>query len=415
MEMKTVVQILASSAILMGGVIAVSDAVAQSLQESERSLLFPSNADIADGTTLATNACASCHSTDGVSIDPNLPHLAGQHVIYLYDELNAYKQGNREDEPMRKAVEFLSDDALRKVSMYYASLVPPAPAAPAATSDGSQSGADAAANDPVQLGQAAAAGCAGCHGASGDSQIPGMPILAAQSPEYFEVAMKAYQSGSRQGSMMSALVSSIDEETMQNMALYYAMQEPHRAIAGGSGEVEVGRTAAQACSSCHGADGNTTAADIPTLAGQDALYLATSLKAYAQGQRDHAQMVTATAELSNAEIDGLAAFYTEQEPLARKVTSPPTIAEWVNRCDRCHGVGGNSTNPRYPSLASQNQTYLARVIEAYASGARHNSSMSAMSQPLRPSDIEGLAAHYASQQRKSILYVELPCAPATTQ
>ena len=415
MAMKSIVQILAGTAILMGGVVAASDAVAQSLQELDRSLLFPSNADIADGETLATDACGSCHSLDGVSIDPTLPHLAGQHVIYLYDELNAYKQGDREDESMRKAVEFLSDDAFRKVSIYYASLVPPGPAVSAATSDGAQSVPDAAANDPVQLGQAAAAGCMGCHGADGNSLIPGMPNLTAQSTEYFGVAMSAYQSGCRQGSMMNALVSAIDEETIQNMALYYAMQEPSRTMAGGSGDVEVGRTAAQACSICHGADGNVTAADMPTLAGQDALYLATSLKAYAQGQRDHAQMVTATAELSDAEIDDMAAFYAQQEPLARKVNLPLTVSEWAERCDRCHGNGGNSTNPRYPSLASQNEAYLARVIETYASGGRHNTTMSAMSQPLRPADVEGLAAHYASQPRKSILYVELPCAQATDQ
>jgi cytochrome c553 len=126
-------------------------------------------------------------------------------------------------------------------------------------------------------------------------------------------------------------------------------------------------------------------------------------------------MVTATAELSDAEIDALAAFYTEQEPIARTVNRPPTIAEWVERCDRCHGIGGNSSNPRHPSLASQNEAYLARVIETYASGGRHNTTMAAMSQPLRPADVEGLAAHYASQPRKSIVYVDLPCAPATSQ
>jgi cytochrome c553 len=396
--------------ILVGGAVTPSSSNAQSIPELDRSLLFPSNADIVDGKTLATNACGSCHSLDGVSIDPTLAHLAGQHVIYLYNELNAYKQGDRDDESMSKAVEFLSDEAFRKVSIYYASLVPPEPAVSAATSDGPQS-----VPDPAQLGEAAAAGCAGCHGAGGNSQIPGMPSLTAQSPEYFGVAMSAYQSGGRQGGMMNALVSAIDEETIQNMALYYAMQEPSRTMAGGSGDVEAGRTAAQACSTCHGADGNITAADMPTLAGQDALYLATSMKAYAQGQRDHAQMVTAIAELSDAEIDALAAFYTEQEPIGRTVNRPPTIAEWTERCDRCHGIRGNSSNPRHPSLASQNEAYLARVIETYASGGRHNTTMSAMSQPLRPSDVEGLAAYYASQRRKSILYVELPCAPGTSQ
>jgi len=414
--MKTIVWILVVAVpVLTGGAIATSVANAQSQNDLDRSLLLPSNADIAEGKILAKDACSSCHSLDGVSLDPTLAHLAGQHVVYLYEELNAYKNGDREDESMRKAVAFLSDDALRKVSIYYSSLVPPSAAVRPTASDGAQSEPDPAADDPVQLGEAAAASCAGCHGAGGNSQVPGMPNLTAQAPEYFVSTIAAYQGGGRPGNMMTGLVVSMDEESIQNMALYYALQEPRRTAMAGSGDVEAGRTAAEACASCHGADGNVTAADMPTLAGQDARYLATALKAYAGGQRDHAQMVTATAELSDADIESLATFYAQQEPIGRKVHRPPTIAEWIERCDRCHGVGGNSTNPRYPSLASQNERYLARVIETYASGGRHNSTMSAMSQPLRPADIEALAAHYASQPRKSILYVELPCTPATEQ
>jgi cytochrome c553 len=414
--MKTVSQMLTvATTILLVGAVCVSSAIAQAPQALDRSLLFPSTADITEGKKLAADACGSCHSLDGISIDPALPHLAGQQVIYLYNELNAYKQGDREDESMSKAVEFLSDEAFRKVSIYYSSLVPPGPAMRPTTADAGQSDLDVATDDPVQSGAAAATGCAGCHGASGNSQMPGMPNLTAQSPEYFDVAMKAYQNGGRPGSMMSAMVSSIDEESIQNMALYYALQEPQRTANGGSGDAVAGRTAAQPCSTCHGADGNMAAADMPTLAGQDAVYLAASLRAYANGQRDHAQMVGASAELSDAEIEDLATFYAEQEPMARDVRRPATVAEWIERCNRCHGAGGNSTNPLYASLASQNEAYLARVIETYARGGRSNSTMSAMSQPLRPSDIEGLAAYYASQPRKSIVYVELPCVPDTNQ
>jgi len=399
--------------ILVAGAVTPSSANAQSLQELDRTLLFPSNADIAAGETLATDACGACHNIDGVAADPALPHLAGQHAVYLYTELLAYKEGQREDESMSDALAFLSDDALRKVSLYFANLSPPEPAARAASSDGAV--ADVTVSDPVQLGMAAAVGCAGCHGASGNSQMAGMPSLTAQSPEYFVAAMRAYQQGGRQGSMMSSFAASVNEEAVQNMALYYALQEPQRSAASGSGDVDAGRAAAQACSTCHGADGNITSADTPTLAGQDAAYLASSLQAYVEGTREHAPMVTATADLSNADVEALASFYAEQEPIARKVHRPPTIDEWIERCDRCHGIGGNSTNPRNPSLASQNEAYLTRVIETYAEGGRSNSTMSAMSQPLRPSDVAGLAAHYAAQNRKSILYVELPCASANDE
>jgi cytochrome c553 len=406
--MKTIVRTLMIANIAL----AMATANAQSLSEDDRSLLFPSNADITEGEILATEACGACHSLDGISVDPSLPHLAGQHVVYLYEELKAYKEGIREDESMRKAVQFLSDDAFRKVSIYYASLVPPGPPAKDETPGESDDQAKETVDDPVALGKAAATACAACHGADGNSQIPGMPNLTAQSPEYFVSAMKAYQGSGRPGTMMNAMASALNDETLRNMGLFYALQEPRQTANAGGGDADAGEESAAACASCHGADGNTIAADMPTLAGQDATYLTAALQAYKTGQREHEQMVTATADLGDDVIGALAAYYAGKEPIAREVRKPPTLAEWVTRCDRCHGIGGNSTNPRYPALASQNEPYLARVIENYASGGRHNTTMSAMSQPLRPADIEALAAYYASQPRKAILYVELPCADA---
>jgi cytochrome c553 len=401
--MNTIVRTVAFA----GFVFASAMANAQSLDESYRSLLFPSNADIAEGEILATEACGACHSPEGISPDPMLPHLAGQHVVYLYANLVAYKNGLREDESMRKAVQFLSDDALGKVSIYYASLVPPGPSVRSETADQSTSTDE----DPVELGRAAAAACTSCHGVDGNSQIPGMPNLTAQSPEYFVTAMKGYQGDGRPGTVMGAMVSAFDEEALQNMGLFYALQAPRQTANAGSGDGEAGADVAAGCSGCHGGDGNVTAVDTPTLAGQDAVYLAASMRAYKQATRGHEQMVTAMADLGDADIEALATFYAQQVPIARKVRRPLTLAEWIARCDRCHGIGGNSTNPQYPSLASQNEPYLARVIGNYASGGRHSTTMAAMSQPLRPADVSALAAYYASKPRKAILYVELPCTP----
>ncbi len=172
-KMNIVVHMLRVAVLLIGGAVAASGAAAQSVQELDRSLLFPSNADIADGEKLAAEACGDCHRLNGISINPTFAHLAGQHVIYLYNELLAYQRGDRDDESMSSAVEFLSDEALRKVAVYYASLAPPQPVAPATTAG------RPAASDPVESGKSAAASCAGCHGENGNSQIPGMPSLTA--------------------------------------------------------------------------------------------------------------------------------------------------------------------------------------------------------------------------------------------
>ena len=416
--MKTKVRAIALlAAIGMFGAVAVSQSQEKpktSLQpkQIDRALLFASNADIAEGETLANEACASCHGVHGFSEDSNLPHVAGQHVIYLYNELHAYKNGLREDTSMGKAVQFLSDDAMRKVSAYYSSQVLLNLAAATPTEP---KPAPVPASNPVELGKAAAAACGGCHGADGNSMMPGMPNLTAQPVQAFKKAMADYKNGSRKGTMMTGFAATVSDEALQNMGMYYGLQAPKATANAGSGDADAGATKAEACSSCHGEDGNTTRTDLPTLAGQDATYLVSAMKAYAKGLRENPQMLTATEKLSDDDLNDLAAFYAQQEPIAHKVRIPPTVADWIHRCDRCHGLGGNSTEPRMPSLAGQNAAYLTRVMKIYANGGRHNSMMSAMARPLSESDIEALSAHYASQIPRSILYVELPCTLPTEE
>jgi cytochrome c553 len=407
---RTVQNLIIVTSIALSSAVSVAQSpLTAPLSDEERAALFPSTADIEGGKVLAASACASCHALDGISTDENRPHLAGQRTVYLYRELLAYKNGARSDESMRRAVAFLSNDAMLKASIYYASLEAPRSAAAPVANEGT---ADAATENPLQAAKAAAAGCAGCHGATGNSSVPGMPNLTAQHPDYFAAAIKAYQSGSRPHATMKALVAALDDDTIQSMGLYYALQEPQRAAARGTGDPEAGKVLAQGCASCHGTDGNATAPDTPTLSGQDAPYLVKALKDYQNGQRDHALMVSAMAGSSDADIDAMATYYAAQEPAARQVPKPLTTAELVARCDRCHGPGGNSTDPRHPSLAGQHAKYLEQVIEAYVSGERSNVAMHAMSAPLKRGDIELIAAHYASRNAKSVVYIELPCSPA---
>jgi len=139
------------------------------------------------------------------------------------------------------------------------------------------------------------------------------------------------------------------------------------------------------------------------------------MQAYQDGKRKHEKMAEAVVRLDETQIDNLAAFYASQQPLRRNVRAPFTTAEWVQRCERCHGLNGNSTDPRFPMLAGQNEVYLRKAMQAYASGGRTTSVMHAMSEPLSEADIERIVAHYASQEPKSVLYIELPCENAGTE
>lgn len=73
----------------------------------------------------------------------------------------------------------------------------------------------------------------------------------------------------------------------------------------------------------------------------------------------------------------------------------------ASTCAGCHGVDGNSLNPQWPSLAGQNNYYLAQQLKAYRDGSRTHAVMQSMAQGLSDQDIEDLAAYYASLTPKS--------------
>ena len=178
----------------------------------------------------------------------------------------------------------------------------------------------------------------------------------------------------------------------------------------GDGDTEAGRAlAAEHCDSCHGEGGNASGADMPSLAGQDARYFVKAMEAYQDGSRQHEQMFGAVEELDDGDVADLAAYYASQEPVRRNVRMPLTTAEWIDRCERCHGIDGNSTDPRFPMLAGQDETYLRAALQSYSASTRSNSIMHAMSDPLSTADIDRIARHYSTRPPKGVVYMQLPC------
>ena len=363
---------------------------------------YANAAEIADGKRVAEASCASCHGVSGVSATKGVPHLAGQRPAYLYLELRAYQSGARGDNTMGAAVRFLSDEALVKVAAYYASLDPALPNVPTGAKPAP------AKMDAFRAGKAAAGPCAACHGDTGITKTPGMPSLVGMDPKYLVAAMKAYKGGQRKHDAMKAVLAAIADSDLADIALYYALQKPARAQTPGIGDQSAGKVAAAACAGCHGNSGVGTNPATPNLAGQDAQYLAAALRAYKDGSRNDETMKALAASLDEPAIKNLAAFYANEQPQQPKVSRPLTTAEWIRRCDRCHGVDGNSTDPRMPALAAQRVDYLEKVLHAYRTGERKSSQMAAMSNVLTAADVENLAAYYARQKARAVVYVTLP-------
>lgn len=364
--------------------------------------LYADAGDIAEGKRLADSSCAGCHGANGISANPGVPNLAGQRPAYLYLELRAYQSGVRGDSAMNNAVKFLNDDALVKVAAYFSSLEPAQPR-PA-----SGSAAVVPKPDALQAGKSAAAVCTGCHGESGITKTPGMPNLVGLDPKYFVAAINDYKNGQRKNELMKSMAVAISDANATNMALYFALQKPAPAKTPAPGDAAKGKAAADACAGCHGEQGVSGTPTTPSLAGQDAEYTAAALRAYKDGTRNNETMKGLATPLDDAAIKNLAAYYATQQPQAPKVRKPLTTQEWTERCERCHGLNGNSTSPRLPALAGQRTDYLIKVLLAYRTGARKSPEMAAMSGDLTENDIDNLAAYFAGQRARSVLYVVTP-------
>jgi cytochrome c553 len=387
---------------LLAGLTAASAQVTPIVPGSDRTDFIPlmvKPEDLADGKRLAETTCAGCHGQNGISTTENVPHIAGQRSVYLYVELKGYQLGLRKDTIMTNIVKFLNDDALVKAAAYYATLDPAQPSSKPMSSQ----------FDAVESGKAAAASCGGCHGEIGVSETPGMPSLVGLDPKYLVASMQAYKSGRRENATMKAMLANVPDDKFADIALFYALQKAVRAqTKPDGGDAEAGKAAAAACAGCHGDTGVSGSAANPSLAGQDAQYLVAALAAYKDGARNDETMKGMVGELDDAARKNIAAFYTAQQPAAPNVRKPLSVSEWTERCNRCHGVNGNSSDPHIPALAGQREDYLKQALQNYRSRSRRNNEMGAMSDALSENDVSALAAYYSRQTPRAAIYIVVP-------
>ena len=80
--------------------------------------------------------------------------------------------------------------------------------------------------------------------------------------------------------------------------------------------------------------------------------------------------------------------------------NPDSGKEKVAVCSACHGADGNSVVGLWPSLAGQNEKYLVKQLRLVKSGDRVIDSMVGILDNLQDSDLQDIAAFYASQRNK---------------
>ena len=175
-----------------------------------------------------------------------------------------------------------------------------------------------------------------------------------------------------------------------------------------AGDAGAGRSVAAACGSCHGNNGTSVNPAWPNLAGQHADYLVTQLKAFKAGDRKNDLMSPMAAGLSDADMRNVAAYFSRNSCSVTggdkaKVELGKAMAAAAG-CVACHSSGGLRNPGRdgisgaqaWPNLAGQNADYLAGTLNAFKDGSRNHAVMSGVAKTLSASDVDNLAAYYAT-------------------
>ena len=175
-----------------------------------------------------------------------------------------------------------------------------------------------------------------------------------------------------------------------------------------AGSVETGATKAIVCQACHGANGNSTNPEWPSLAGIGADYIAEQLKNFKEGKRNNPVMMPNAMTLSADDMADLGAYFDslantglEADPsywqAGEKLYRGGDPARAIPACMACHGPTGLGNEPaKFPALRGQQSVYVIKQLNDYASGARStgpNGIMQTIAKRLSPEDMRNLASY----------------------
>ncbi len=183
-------------------------------------------ADTAEDLTAAQQAslkqtlytCGTCHGTNGRSVSPTFPDLAGQSAQYLELQLQAFKDQSRADPDAQAYMWGMAarlDDALIKALARYFSSLPAAAGVPGDAALVAQGKRIFTLGIPAKQ----VPPCATCHGAQGEGNGP-FPRLAGQHAPYLLKQLLVIQSVLRTAPVMHGVIKDLNNNQMDAVATY---------------------------------------------------------------------------------------------------------------------------------------------------------------------------------------------------
>lgn len=160
----------------------------------------------------------------------------------------------------------------------------------------------------------------------------------------------------------------------------------------------------ETCALCHGLFGESHSSKFPHLAGQDALYLETQLRAFIAGARtnDYGQMAAIVTELQPGDIEQVVAWFSEQPAPQPDPAEAPIAGDEAFSDLGCMGCHDTAAQAGTPKLRAQHAEYLIKQMQDFRDGRRSHSPVAETHHDLlqvSDTEITQIAAYLAAQER----------------
>lgn len=129
--------------------------------------------------------CANCHGDTGNSDYDYIPTLAGQHPLYLLNQIRKFADGRRQDDFMSGMIKLMKEEDRFNIAVYYANQ-------PVTTAAAAKDTALTARGKQIFSNV-----CMGCHGAKGYGN-ENIARLAGQHQVYLKQSLEKYRQGAKE-------------------------------------------------------------------------------------------------------------------------------------------------------------------------------------------------------------------------
>jgi sulfide dehydrogenase cytochrome subunit len=163
---------------------------------------------------MLADTCAGCHGTDGASVGPASPSIAGLSETYFVDTMKAFKSGDRPSTIMQRIAKGYSDEEYALMAAVFAKK-------PIASTKQN--------TDPAKVAAGMALhdkNCAKCHDENGRLADDDAGILASQWAPYLKYSLIDAKSGARNvGKKMKKKVDALSDADIDALVHFYASQQ----------------------------------------------------------------------------------------------------------------------------------------------------------------------------------------------